>query len=140
MPRARQEPPSFRFLPIGKPSEIAWGQLVAGWILEQVRRPANLKELIDQCDERNIFYDHPDNLSQDIYFLQKGPGEMTIRLPAKALFEEGQRRIREGTSTYKFPEFYDDFFTRVDMAQLDTATALKLHSARTGEYAINGCA
>jgi hypothetical protein len=143
MPRAPQDPQAFRFMPIGKPSEIAWGKLVSEWILETCPRPTSLTTLIAQCDDRGIFYDHPDGLSDEIFILQKPRNVMTIRLPAKELFQLGQQRIKDGLNTYKFPDFYDDFFVgavSTHLAPISKDKAIELHSARTGEYAINGCA
>ena len=145
MPHAPQTPRAFRFMPVTRDSDLRWGELVRDWILEVTPRPNNLDELFEQCDDRQISYDFPEEgLSQTIHFLQKGRDEVTIRLPARALFELGRDRIRQGLKTYSFPLFYNDFFEGGFVQHLrpidDVEERLKLHSARTGEYAINGCA
>jgi hypothetical protein len=144
MPRVPDLPRPLRFM-IEDRSQADWSKLVEEWIRNPSKWPTTFPELCEQCDAREILYNHPDNMSEEVHFLQKGKNVMTVRLPALALFEAGQALIETsrtaGADVYKLPDFYNDFFADGSQRKgLDKANALRLHRLRTGEYAINGCA
>jgi hypothetical protein len=126
-----------------------WGNLVKTWATGTNRFPndfqggvpaipLSLDELRDQCAWAQVGIDIPPRV-KGVQFIQSNEETLLIRLPPKAMLEDGEASIRQNPNTYPLPQFYKAKYGGADPTISNVDDALKFHASRIGEYTIAQC-
>jgi hypothetical protein len=112
----------------------AFGEKVKAWAKGADPLPGTVAEFASQLAAANVGAKIPEHLKR-IQFVQGDEETLVVRLPARAMVEDSERKLAAAGASYPLPPLYESVFgakPRID-------DVLAFHAARIADYTIAQC-
>ena len=112
----------------------AFGEKVKAWAKGTDPIPTTVEEFKLQLAEANVGAKIPGQLKR-VQFVQGDEETLIVRLPAKAMVEDSEKRLASPGASYPLPPLYETVFA----AKPKIDNLLAFHAARIADYTIAQC-
>jgi hypothetical protein len=113
----------------------AFGEKVKAWAKGADPLPSTVAEFAGQLAAANVGAKIPEQLKR-VQFVQGDEETLIVRLPARTMVEDSERRLAAPGASYPLPPLYETVFGA--KPQIDDVLAF--HAARIADYTIAQCA